>query len=46
MRNHFTPAISRERHVKMVGFAHIVAIILINDILAIAATMYVFGFGG
>jgi hypothetical protein len=46
MRNHFTPAISHERHVRLVGFAQIVAIILINDILAVAATIYVFGFGG
>ncbi|HEY0120577.1 MAG TPA: hypothetical protein VGC14_02250 [Rhizobium sp.] len=46
MRNHFTPAITRERHHRMVGFAQIVTIILINDILAAAAAIYVFGFGG
>jgi hypothetical protein len=46
MRNHFTPAISRESHAKAIGFAYIFAIILVNDILAAAATIYVFGFRG
>jgi hypothetical protein len=46
VQNHFTPAIGVKRKPQASGFLSILLIILINDILAAAAALYVFGFGG
>lgn len=44
--NHFTPAIDRLRQAKRNGFAGIFLIVLINDLLAAAAVLFVYGLGG
>jgi len=41
--NHFTPAIGRLQQAKRNGFAGIFLVLLINDLLAAAAALYVFG---
>lgn len=41
--NYFTPAIGKVQQAKRNGFAGLFLIILINDVLAIAATIYVYG---
>ena len=40
--NYFTPAIGKVQQAKRNGFAGLFLIILINDLLAIAATIYVY----
>lgn len=41
--NHFTPAIGKVQQAKRNGFAGIFLIIIINDLLAAAAAIYVYG---
>ncbi len=41
--NYFTPAIDKVQQAKRNGFAGIFLIILVNDLLAAAAALYVFG---
>lgn len=46
MQNYFTPAIGIKRKPQATGFLGILLIIIINDLLAATAAVYVFGFGG